>query len=267
MNAPATNGDPLAYMSASRLKSFLTCRLKFYYEKVLGLKSPSSPNLQIGKAVHAGLEAFHRAQWQGEPMSQADALQAYQEAYSALEEEEAVEYGDKSREDCLATGERVVNAYLESELARDSRGILGVEVMLRSDDKRLPVPLLGVLDLVREGNVPVDFKTIGATPDLQEEAWANELQLSIYHLLLQDATDETPAPGELVYLVKLKSPKVIQHKLPAVTDTQLERLHTLMDIYVDGVKRGDFYPSPGMHCRWCDFRNQCRAWTSMPNAA
>ena len=24
-------GDPLAYLSASRLKSFLTCRLKFYF--------------------------------------------------------------------------------------------------------------------------------------------------------------------------------------------------------------------------------------------
>ncbi len=262
-----TPGDPLDYLSASRLKSFLTCRLKFYYEKVLGLKTPSTPNLHIGKAVHAGLEAFHHARWRGEETSTPLILEAYHSAYAALEEEEKVDYGDKEREDCLATGERVVRAYLESELAADPRRVLGVEVYLRAEDPSMPLPLLGVLDLVREGNVPVDFKTIGSTPDLAEEAWANQLQLSMYHLLLRDATDEEPGAGELVYLVKLKTPKVIQHRLPPVEEVPLARLRSLADIYVDGVKRGDFYPSPGMHCRWCEFRGRCRAWTALPNAA
>ena len=53
--------DPLGYLSASRLKSFLTCRLKFFYEKVLGLKVPASPALQVGKAVHAGLQHYNLA--------------------------------------------------------------------------------------------------------------------------------------------------------------------------------------------------------------
>ena len=34
-------GDPLEYVSVSRLKSFLGCRLRFYYEKVLAKKMPS----------------------------------------------------------------------------------------------------------------------------------------------------------------------------------------------------------------------------------
>ena len=59
------HGNPLEYLSASRLKSFLTCRLRFYYEKVLGLKSPISPNLHIGKCVHAALEGFHQSVWRG----------------------------------------------------------------------------------------------------------------------------------------------------------------------------------------------------------
>lgn len=263
----AQPGDPLAYLSASRLKSFLTCRLKFYFEKVQGIQTPTGPNLHVGKAVHAGLEAFHHARWRGESPASADILAAYNASFCALEEAEEVAYGDKDREECLATGERVVKAYLDSPLAQDPRRILGVEVYLRAEDPSLPLPLLGVLDLVREGNVPVDFKTIASTPNLEEEAWANQLQLSIYHLLLGDATDQTAAPGELVYLVKLKTPKIIQHQLPPVTDTQLARLRTLADVYVDGVKRGDFYPSPGMHCRWCEFRGRCRAWTAIPNAA
>jgi putative RecB family exonuclease len=256
-------GDPLAYLSASRLKSFLTCRLKFYFERVLGLKAPSSPNLQIGKAVHAGLQHFHTARWRGDDASLKPVLAAYRKAYSELEAGDPVDYGSKDRENSIATGERVLLAYLDSILTEDPRRICGVEVYLRSENVGLPLPLVGVLDLVRDGPAPIDFKTVGASPDLNHEAWANEIQLTCYHLLLADATGETPDHGELVYLVKTKTPKVIRHELPAVTDTQLDRLKALSAAYVAGITREEFYPSAGMHCRWCAFRSDCAAWSGV----
>jgi putative RecB family exonuclease len=265
--SPQPAGNPLEYVSASRLKSFLTCRLKFYYEKVLGLPAPSSPNLQIGKAVHAGLEAFHHAKWEGGDSSTPAVVEAYHAAYKRLEDEDPVDYGDKDREDCIAIGERTLRAYLESELANDRRPIRGVEAYLRRDPDILPLPLVGVLDLVRDGGVPVDFKTVATTPDLAEEAWAHDLQMVAYWLLLTDATDEVAAPAELVYLVKTKTPKVIRHQLPPVTETQVERFRRLTEVYVDAVQRQDYYPSPGMQCRWCAFRNQCRAWNGQRQAA
>ncbi len=256
MTAP---GDPLEYMSASRLKSFLTCRLKFFYEKVLQLPAPTTPNLQIGKAVHAGLEALHKAQWAGEIPTTPDILQAYQEAYSALEEQDAVEYGQKSREDCLQIGERTLRAYLKSDLATDPRPIRGVEAYLRREPDELPIPLVGVVDLVRD-NTSIDFKTVGSTPDLKEEAWSHELQMTMYFLLLADATGEVPGQAELVYLVKTKTPKVIRYQLPPIDLIQLERFKRLTDVYIEGNQRQEYFPSPGMHCRWCSFRSRCRAW-------
>ena len=252
-------GDPLAYLSASRLKSFLTCRLRFFYEKVLGLKAPASPALQVGKAVHAGLQHFNLARWRGGDASPAATLQAYDKAYGELEVQDPVDYECKDRQECIDTGSRVLDAFLGSELARDSRRVLGVEAYLRREDG-LPLPLVGVLDLVLEGNVPVDFKTVAATPVLEDEAWQNELQLTAYHLLMQDATGEEPGQGELVYLTKTKAPKIIRQVLPPVTQTQIDRLKALADVYVDGVRREDYHPSPGMQCRWCAYGTQCAAW-------
>lgn len=252
-------GDPLAYLSASRLKSFLTCRLRFFYEKVLGLKAPASPALQVGKAVHAGLQHFNLARWRGGDASLAATLQAYDKVYGELEVQDPVDYECKDRQECIDTGRRVLDAYLGSDLAADTRRILGVEAYLRREDG-LPLPLVGVLDLVLEGNVPVDFKTVAATPVLEDEAWQNELQLTAYHLLMQDATGEEPGPAELVYLAKLKTPKIVKQVLPPVTQTQIDRLKALADVYVDGVSRADYHPSPGMQCRWCSFRTQCAAW-------
>ena len=253
-------GDPLAYLSASRLKSFLTCRLRFFYEKVLGLKAPASPALQIGKATHAGLQHFHMAKWRGGDATREATQQAYAKAYGELEAQDPVDYEDKEREDCVETGSRVLDAYLGSELASDPRRILGVEVYLRREQGDLPLPLVGVLDLVVAGNVPIDFKTVASTPCLEDEAWQNELQMTAYHLLMQDATGEEPGPGELVYLAKLKTPKVIRQVLPAVTQVQIDRFRALADVYVDGVSREDYHPSPGMSCRWCSYRTQCAVW-------
>jgi putative RecB family exonuclease len=253
-------GDPLEYMSASRLKSFLTCRLRFFYEKVLQLPAPTSPNLQIGKAVHAGLEGLNKAQWDGQDPTNEHIIDLYHQAYAKLEQEDEVDYGNKTRESCIETGERTLKAYLESDVAKDERPIRGVEAYLRREPDELPLPLVGVVDLVRDGNVAIDFKTVGATPDLQEEAWSHQLQMVCYFLLLADATGEVPAPAELVYLVKNKTPKIIRHQLPPIDLIQLERFKRLTDVYVEGNERQEYYPSPGMHCRWCSYRNRCRAW-------
>lgn len=253
-------GDPLAYLSASRLKSFLTCRLRFFYEKVLGLKAPASPALQVGKAVHAALQSYNLARWRDGDASPAATLQAYDKAYGGLEAAEPVDYGDSPRQDSIDTGRRVLDAFLGSELARDPRRVLGVEAYLRMESGNLPLPLVGVVDLVVEGNVPVDYKTVAATPNLEDEGWQHEVQLVAYNLLLRDATGEEPGPGELIHLVKLKSPKVIRQVLPAVGQVQIDRFKALADVYVDGVSREDYHPSPGMPCRWCSYRTQCASW-------
>ena len=253
-------GDPLAYLSASRLKSFLTCRLRFFFEKVLGLKAPASPALLVGKAVHAGLQHFNLERWRGGDASPTATLQAYDKAYGELEAAEPVDYGESSRQDSIDTGSRVLDAFLDSELANDPRRILGVEAYLRKESGDLPLPLVGVVDLVVEGNVPVDYKTVAATPNLEDEGWQHEIQMTAYNPLLRDATGEEPGLGELVHLVKLKSPKIIKQVLPPVTQKQIVRFKALAETYVDGVSREDYFPSVGMQCRWCSFRNQCASW-------
>ena len=92
-------GDPLAYVSPSRLKSFLTCRLRFYYEKVLGLKAPNSHNLQIGKAVHAGLQFFHKAVWRGKEASAEAVAGEYAKQYGEIEKQAPVDYEGLPREE------------------------------------------------------------------------------------------------------------------------------------------------------------------------
>ncbi|AHF89107.1 hypothetical protein OPIT5_01300 [Opitutaceae bacterium TAV5] len=256
-----TGGDPLEYVSVSRLKSFLGCRLRFYFEKVLMLAKPSSPALHLGRAVHAALQHYNKARWRGGDASFLAVMAAYYAAFDNPEDNKNVAWeATQQEQEVRAKGEPLLWAYLECGVHPATEKPAGVEVKVHADLPQLAVPLLGVIDLVKADHTPVDYKTIAATPDLDNEAWQHELQLTAYTLLIEDATGETCPGGELVFLVKTKTPKVIAHALPPPGPIQRDRFARLVETYANGVANDCYYPSPGMQCSWCPFHAECRQW-------
>lgn len=254
-------GDPLDYVSASRLKSFLACRLKFYFEKVKAIKRPTSPNLHYGKAIHAGIQHYNKARWRGGDASETAVVAAFQKAFD--QPEHGVPVNWESAEEAAAQraeGEPLLRAFLATQLQAPESKPAGVELKLRAELPSLALPLLGVIDLVKSDNVSVDYKTTGKTPDLSLESWLHEIQLTAYTLLVEDATGEKSPANELVFLVKTKTPKVITHRVPAPGAVQRDRFARLVEAYANGVANEDYFPSPGMACGWCDFRAECSKW-------
>lgn len=249
------------HISPTAAKSYLTCPLRFYFERVLNLERPVSPSLHLGKAIHAALQRFHLALWRGEDHSPEAVSGAFDEAFRGLEKDEgpiawtAKKTRQKSREDGL----RVVAAYLDSPeaLAEPPRA---VEVFLHEDIEGLSVPLAGAMDLVRQDLTPVDFKSAAARPDPDTAAFEHELQLVAYQLLLESATGSKPPSLELVYLVKTKTPQVIKVSVPCADERRKIRVVRMLETAVQGIAEGRFHPQPGMQCSWCSFRNECAAW-------
>jgi len=253
----------LQHVSPTAMKSYFSCSLRFFFEKVRQLPKPVSPALHVGKAVHEGLRAFHLARWREGDPSETAVLAAFLKAFGELEKNEGpVEWSDPTeRSEVFATGERVIRAYLSSDHARAEGKPLGVEVVLNDTVPGLDLPLTGVIDLVRPGHVPVDFKTAASTPgDLNLEAFLHESQLTAYQLLLEAATGEPVTALELVFLIKTKTPKVLVHREPPADDQRKQRFVALANAFIAGVRAERYHPQPGLHCTWCSFRSECRAW-------
>jgi putative RecB family exonuclease len=253
--------DPLEYVSASRLKNFLSCRLRFYFEKVLALPRPLAPNLHLGKAVHAGLQHYNKARWRGGDASEQAVLAAFNTAFEHPEDDAKVNWDEADDEgEAKTKGEAVLSAFLAHQQNLIEPLPMGVEVSVHAELPSLALPLLGVIDLVKADRTTVDYKTVGSTPNVEQEAWQHEIQLTAYALLIEDATNE-PSPGsELVFLVKTKSPKVLVHRSPPATQLQRDRFARLVEIYANGVTNEHYHPSPGMQCSWCSFRQECSRW-------
>lgn len=253
-------GDPLEYVSVSRLKSFLTCRLKFYFEKVLALPKPTSPSFHFGKAVHAGLQHYNKARWRGGDASETAVLAAYLRAFDDPARGEIGFESPADEAELKARGEPLLRAYLSAQQLAPEKKPMAVELPLRAEIPSLALPLLGVIDLVESDLTPVDYKTVASTPDLALESWLHELQLTAYSFLVEEATGE-PCPGsQLVFLVKTKTPKIISHRLPAPSQAQCDRFRRLVEVYANGVANEAYHPCPGQQCSWCQYRSECAAW-------
>jgi putative RecB family exonuclease len=249
------------HISPTAAKAYLGCSLKFYFERVACIRKKTPAALHLGKAVHAALQAFHLARWRGGDDSPEATAIAYNDAFLRLERDEGpVNFkNDTEREKCRLDGLRVVAAYLDSPEAMKEKP-RAVEVLLKEDIPGLSVPLTGAMDLVEGNFTPIDFKSAAAKPDTAHAAFDHEIQLVSYQLLMEAATGVSPPSLDLVFLVKTKKPQIIRVSSPPADAQRKRRVVALLETAVNGIAESRFHPQPGMHCSWCQFKNECLRW-------
>ncbi len=253
------------YISASAAKSYLACSLRFYFERVIQIRKPTTAALHLGKAVHAAIEALHVARWRGGDDSPETVARKFEAAFERLDREEGpVRWKEGERESSRLAGLRVLAAYLDSPEAF-KRIPRAVEVPLTESIPGISVPLNGVIDLVTDVYAPVDFKSAAAKPDKKHAVFDHEIQLVAYQLLLEAATGESPPSLDLIFLVKTKVPQVIRVSSPPADRKRKDRVVRMIDTAVSGIAKRRFHPQPGMTCLSCQYRNECRRWPGILN--
>jgi putative RecB family exonuclease len=245
-------------VSASRLNTWLQCRLKFYFRYVQQISKPKTPSLHVGSVVHLILQAWNMARWRKQPFNRDTFKGLFEDGWK--DQPPGIKW-DGEEDDERKTAWSVLEMYFAQTPIKANEMPEAVEVPMESDLSRYGLPtLIGVLDLVRAGGKIVDFKTSGKTPEAEDAIHQNEAQLSCYSVLYRDATGHLESGRELHHLVKTKTPKLVLTELPPMTNAQRVRLFRMMESYVEGLAREDFVPSPGFSCAGCEFFNECRKW-------
>jgi CRISPR/Cas system-associated exonuclease Cas4 (RecB family) len=258
---PATVEELCESISATRLATWLQCRLKFWFRYLSGIDKPRPAALALGSAVHSSLKWWNRARWRGQSPDLTDVHKAFVDAWEEGKAEGEIEWaGDE--EDAKATAWRLLETYLREGPIPHNERPEGVEARIEADLSSHGLPrLVGTLDLVRSGGRIVDFKTSGRTPEPEQQAHNHEVQTTAYGLLYREATGRRETGIELHTLIKLKSPRITVNELPAVTDGQRDRLFRQIESYVHGVEKSDFVPQPGLGCTSCEYFAECRQWS------
>ncbi len=258
---PETLPDELtATVSASRLNTFLSCRLKFYFRYVLRLVKPSNPGMFVGRAVHFALQRWSLGRWRGQQPDKEALKEDFLAEWAASQTDHPVSW-DADEEAEQKKAWNLVEMYLQETPIPTAEKPEAVEVRVEADLAKHGLPsLVGVIDLVRPGGCIVDFKTTASSPQVEQAIHRNESQLTAYGILYEEATGKKESGFQLHHLVKTKAPKLVVVETPPTSEHQKTKLFRAMESYVDGVERGDFVPSPGLQCAACEFFNECRAF-------
>jgi RecB family exonuclease len=249
-------------ISATRLNTWLGCRLRFFFRYVQGLTKPKTAATYVGHAVHAVLRHWNLARWRKENAGAEVLRNELDRVWTEDQKKEPVQWEPGEESGGKDTAWALVDLYLRQTPIPADEMPEGVEVTVEADLKAHGLPrLIGILDLVRAGGRIVDFKTTGQTPSHEWAAHQNEVQMSAYAVLYREATGRKEAGLELHQLVKLKAPKLVVTELGPMSERQQTRLFRQMESFVTGVERQDFVPSPGLHCVTCPYSCECREWS------
>lgn len=245
--------------SATRLKTYLTCPRQFRYSYIDGVPAVPTAPLVFGRTLHEALCFGHECQMQtGQLPPLVELLAGFETLWQqALEKDQPFfRTGAPTAQQYEKTGREILRAYWLAP--ENATAPLAAE--LAFEVKVGDMQFAGVVDRVSEGEtglVIVDFKSGTRKPGASD--LANNLQFTLYafavgrmmgqqvervvHYHLRDGTryDVVPTDEQFVWLLDKVVPQVAR-----------------------AVARGDFAPTPGFWCNWCDFRELCQAENARP---
>jgi putative RecB family exonuclease len=253
-------------LSPSRAADFKNCPLLYRFRCVDRL--PETPSLAAtrGTMVHAVLEALFDLPAVERTLDTARGLlpQAWERVRTeepAVDELFSADADGAEFAEWMSSAAELVGNYFAledpSQLEPESREQL-IEVVI--DGLRLR-GYVDRLDVSPAGDIRVvDYKT-GSTPREAFEAKAL-FQMKFYALVLWRTRGVVPRQLRLLYLADTDTLSY------APDGEELERFErTLVAIWAAierAMQTGDFRPSPGRLCEWCDHQALCPAWGGTP---
>jgi DNA helicase-2/ATP-dependent DNA helicase PcrA len=242
-------GDRQLDLSYGQINDYLECPARYNYAHVIRIPTPASHQMAYGRALHAAVQAFHRAQQQGRAMSLDELLGELDAAW------ESVGYLTREHEQARHTAAREALSGFWEEQQTDPARPVAIEqefaVHIGRDRVR---GRYDRVDVDPGGRVIVtDYKS----SDVRDPGTANRraresLQLAIYALAYE--AQHGRAPDELS-LHFLESGLVGRSSSPA---KRLEKAAAQVAAVGEGIRAGRFEATPSpMRCGTCPFREIC----------
>ena len=260
------NADVTPYVSASRLNLWLRCPLAYRLRYIDGIITPSTPNMFLGKMVHRALEFYYGYRQRGVRLFPEFVAEHIKNTWGGAVDDELLTFKSSDEERQLqAKAVDLASTYI-AQVSDDEAPPIAVEKRFEAPlidpgtGEHLGISLVGIIDLVLEdtdGPLVADFKTAARSSSKLDIM--HEVQLSCYSYLFRQVTGRTESALEIRSLIKTKTPKVETERYGPREERHFERLFLIIRSYLDAVGGNRYHIRPGLHCSFCDFREQgCR---------
>jgi DNA helicase-2/ATP-dependent DNA helicase PcrA len=228
---PATPELP-ATIAVGGAIEYARCPKRFYWTTVRPLPRFSGPAARIGTQVHRWIELRSSGQT------------------SLLELDEAPDLTAEELSGQPGKVDRLQQAFLGSRFAGTVPLFAERPFLLHVDGSVLSGRIDAIYGEPDDDWEVVDYKT-GRKP-AEDDSLAS-LQLDVYALACTEVWGKRPEQVKLTYLY-LASGEEVSYPAGDPAETRARLLRSFA-----GMAKGQFEPTPGPHCRWCDFLAFCDA--------
>jgi DNA helicase-2/ATP-dependent DNA helicase PcrA len=232
-----------SFLSYTQISTYLTCPLKYKFSYVLSIPTPPSAALSFGSTIHDTLRDFHTKLMFDANVSYEDLLNMYERNWQPLG------YDNKDhRELSFENGKNILQRYFQ-----DNRDL---KVKPLAIEKSFNVRIDGLrfygridrIDPLESGVEIIDYKT-GSTKD--QKYVDSDAQVAFYAIGTMEALNMQPQ--KLTYYFVEEGVKVTTTRTLKQLDDKKEEVKEV----VGKIKTGNFDATPGMHCKWCDYKDIC----------
>jgi len=235
--------------SATSLKTYDSCPLKFKFRYVL--KIPSEPQIffDFGSVIHNVIELLATQKMEGVLPTREDAHRVLDLLWPKTAFLTTTQEQEKKE-----TAIRILDTYLAWEL-QNQNAILGSEESFTF--KQGDISFNGNIDRIEQtldGQLRViDFKTGKKPSRLTKARIPEEIQLNLYSLAIQNVYGKLPQAASFFYLEEGKMVDYIP------TNETIEAFCDKLNEITDAVRNREFDPCPGWDCSYCDYAGLCEA--------
>ncbi len=256
--------QPRDHISYSSINLFRQCSLRYYFKYVAGLREEkTSASFLFGRSIHHAVEFHFRELLSGGEGSNLDTLLGEFQAAWDEQPPEAITYNrSESRDNLGRLADRLLRAFLDSDLSRPVGRIIGIEEELRGRLMDGVPDLLARLDLLTETDDAItitDLKTARSAWSGQQADDSAE-QLFLYGELVRRLIPYKPLRLEFMVATKTKDVSITRHTI-MFDQRRLDRTKRIVERVWRAITAEHFFPSPSaMNCSTCPFRDPCRRW-------
>jgi DNA helicase II / ATP-dependent DNA helicase PcrA len=243
------NGHIPYSLSYSKINDYKTCPLKYKYKYVLNIPTAPSHALSFGTSIHDTLRDFHQLLRAGQQVSLEKLLDIYErnwQPFGYMEKEHAqlrYESGKKLLHDYYEKNKptKVKPIEIEKSFTIVIGGIKFFGRIDRIDPMDTDGAGTGAVEII-------DYKT--GSLKTQKDVDSDD-QVALYAIAVREALGFDP--GRLTLYFVEEGQKISTTRTPE----QLEEKKKEILGVVEDMKKGKFEAKPGMHCKWCDYKEIC----------
>jgi len=244
---PLINPDELT-LSASSLKTYTECPLKFKFEKILQIPTPPTTYFDIGTTVHSVIDLVTKMELERQDVSPELGLDILSKEWisTTFDSETHANQAKNNAKKMIDTFFKWKNENPNTVVGSEERFELTIGGILFN----------GVIDRIekrKDGEIEIiDFKT-GRVYETKNSIREN-IQLNMYALALQSKYGQLPKTASLYYL---KHDKKVHYEIDS---KQISKMKNQFEEVVKSIieEKFDALPSHDI-CRRCPFQSICDA--------